>query len=63
MPFSTEKSLETTCTECGQEHDKKWNSSWDEHSSFLHYKSLTCSNCGYEIHIKTNFDTSNINHF
>ncbi|MFC2134862.1 hypothetical protein ACFLTH_09610 [Bacteroidota bacterium] len=60
MDYFKESDLEHICNNCGKDHATDWKSKWDEHSPFIHYKIWKCDECGYEISIRTDYDTSGI---
>ncbi|MBU1201046.1 MAG: hypothetical protein KJ583_02320 [Nanoarchaeota archaeon] len=53
MHLLQEKDLEEICGGCGKKHGCNFDSEWDEHSPFLHYKTIICEDCGYKISFKT----------
>jgi len=56
-----EKNLEELCGGCGKKHPSTFESKWDWHSPCMHYKTIICDACGYEIIFKTNDSSGRLN--
>ncbi len=53
MHSTLESHLHTQCPNCGLEHDKSFSSVYDLYNKHAHHLSLQCTNCDYEIYIRT----------